>query len=99
VYVNGINDVNGKHAQIPYDATRAYRDYSTGTEKRLFIDGILGPHTYKALWLALFNQDLDKIYIRKSSAVDARGVASFASSSSVSKSNDQYIKDDKEYHP
>gem|GEM_PF-6330233 len=65
VYVNGINDVNNKHAQIPYDATKSYSDYSTGTEKRLFIDGILGPHTYKALWLALFGHDLDKIVISR----------------------------------
>jgi len=65
VYVNGINDVNNKYAQIPYDATKSYSEYSTGTEKRLFIDGILGPHTYKALWLALFGQDLDKTIVSR----------------------------------
>lgn len=100
VYVNGINDLNGKHAQIPYDATRVYSEYSTGTEKRLFIDGILGPHTYKALWLALFGQDLDKIYIRKSSAIDDKWVAKFSWSSDVIKNDAwEYVKNGKEYNP
>ena len=99
VYVNWINDNNGKHAQIPYDASKSYKNYSTGSEQRLFIDGILGPHTYKALWLALFGQDLDKIFIRKSSAIDERGVANFAWSSSAKVEWGEYVKNWKEYHP
>ena len=100
VYVNGLNDLQGKHAQIPYDATKSYKDYSTWAEKRLFVDGILGPHTYKALWLGVFWQDLDKIFIRKTSAINDQWMASLSGASKVVRTeNGQYVKDQQEYHP
>lgn len=58
IYVNGLNDIQWKHATIPYDADRY--GYKDGDIKRLFIDGFLGPHTYNALWLAVFKEELPK---------------------------------------
>jgi len=59
VYINAINDVNGKHAVIPYNAAKY--QYAEGEEKRLFVDGFLGPHTYNALRLAAFGEELPQI--------------------------------------
>ncbi|MFZ2151253.1 MAG: hypothetical protein WAZ12_02710 [Candidatus Absconditicoccaceae bacterium] len=65
VYLNSVGDVNSKHAIIPYNANKY--NYKAGQENRLFIDGILGPHTYNALWLATFGEELPKIeLVRKS---------------------------------
>lgn len=59
IYVNGLNDLQWEHATIPYDAKRY--NYKADTKNRLFIDGFLGPHTYNALWLAIFKEELPQI--------------------------------------
>ena len=69
IYLNALNDIAGKHATIPYTA-KSYEDYKEGEEKRLFVDGYLGPHTYNALWLALFGQELPKTNITRKSWYD-----------------------------
>ncbi len=63
VYLNSISDVNSKYANIPYDANRY--SYKAWEEKRLFIDGILWPHTYNALRLATFGEELPKTKITR----------------------------------
>lgn len=63
VYLNSISDVNSKYANIPYDANRY--NYKAWEEKRLFIDGILWPHTYNALRLATFGEELPKTEITR----------------------------------
>ncbi|AHB41199.1 hypothetical protein P148_SR1C00001G0404 [candidate division SR1 bacterium RAAC1_SR1_1] len=60
IYVNGLNDLQGQHATIPYNADKY--GYKAGDQnKRLFIDGFLGPHTYNALWLAIFKEEMPQI--------------------------------------
>jgi hypothetical protein len=63
IYVNGLNDLQGEHATIPYEAKKY--NYKADTKNRLFIDGFLGPHTYNALWLAMFGEELPTVQTQR----------------------------------
>ncbi len=67
VYVNALNDYVGKHAVIPYKGF----GYKENTPNRLAVDGLLGPHTYNALWLAIFGEEIKECAITKEGPIGA----------------------------